>query len=441
MERQKAARGERRSTEAGDHAGSPSAINRPVLLVEDSKFSARLIKKSIATSLRCEVVVAYSAADARVALERGPETFLAAVTDLDLPDAPNGEVIDLLLDAGVATIVLTASYDEKTRERILGRGIVDYHIKGVQSLVLVNETLRRLIINPEVTVLIVDDSGAYRKLLRGLLEAHRFQVLEAEDGVEGLAMVEAHPEINLVITDFEMPNMDGVELVGQIRALRSSEELVILGASSVGSGALSARFLKFGADDFINKPFLNEEFYCRIYHGLKMLEHIQAVQRAAFTDQLTQLDNRLSFFRTVPDQYERAKSEEAPLTVAMIDIDFFKKINDTYGHAGGDVALRHLAALLRERLGSCCFVARFGGEEFCIVAEGLGRDEAESLLERLRESVEASEVHFEDEIIRFTLSVGFTTTFDTSLDDMINRADEALYLAKETGRNQVVFKE
>jgi diguanylate cyclase (GGDEF)-like protein len=420
--------------------GPPSTKVQPILLIEDSKFSAKLIKRSIAEALRCPVVVAHSASEAREELAQGGASFLAAVTDLDLPDAPRGEVVDLLLEAGLPTVVLTASYDEGTRERILGRGIVDYHIKGVQSLGLVNETLRRLVINPEVKILIVDDSSAYRMLLRRLLEAHRFQVLEAADGVEGLAMVEAHPEVSLVITDFEMPNMDGVELVGHIRARRSADELAILGASSVGSGSLSARFLKFGADDFINKPFLNEEFYCRVYHSLKMIEHIRAVQRAAYTDQLTGLDNRLSFFKTVPERYKAAKSGGAPFAVAMMDIDFFKKINDTYGHAGGDVALRHLAALLRERLGAC-FVARFGGEEFCLVTEELDGASVQELLEQVRAAVEASTVCFEDEIIRFTLSIGCTTSFDTSLDAMINRADEALYLAKETGRNRVVFKE
>jgi diguanylate cyclase (GGDEF)-like protein len=411
-----------------------------VLLVEDSRFIAKLVRQSVERALGREVIVAGTLAEAVSVADEEPARLLAAVVDLDLPDAPHGEVVAAMVGRGVPTVVLTATYDEATRERILDEGIVDYYIKGDQSLAQVNETLRRLERNPEVKVLVVDDSGVYRRLLVKLLRTHRFAVVEARDGVEALDVLATNPDTMLIVTDFEMPRCDGIELVRRVREKHRPETLAILGASSLGSSVMSARFLKHGADDFLTKPFLAEELYCRVYHAVRTLEHIREIRRAAYTDQLTRLDNRLSFFTTVPPLWEAAREVGRDFTVAMVDIDHFKSINDTHGHAGGDAALRHVADLLRRVLAAeGLFVARFGGEEFCVVGDGVGGERAADLFEALRAEVEGSSVAFEGATIRFTLSVGATARAAETLDGTINAADEALYDAKEGGRNRVVF--
>ena len=132
------------------------------------------------------------------------------------------------------------------------------------------------------------------------------------------------------------------------------------------------------------------------------------MRRVAYTDLLTGLRNRLHFFRTVPPAFVKAVESNDSVMVAMVDIDHFKRVNDNYGHAGGDAALVHVAEMLREVLPGSMSVARFGGEEFCVVSIGMERDDAIRALEKLRRDIEASSVTFEGKTIRFTLSIGAT---------------------------------
>ena len=407
------------------------------LVVVDSMMIGRIIARSIAKLAGYEVEVACSREQAVTLLERGGWT--AAVVDLELADSAPGEVVDVAIAAGVPTIVLTGSYDEETRSAILQRPVVDYFVKGDGSFTALNDALDRLRINPAVKILVVDDSTAFRLLSKRLLEIHRFDVLEAVDGSDALTVVDANPDVTLVITDYEMPHMNGVELVGNLRQRRGRAELAIIGVSALGDRALPARYLKHGADDFLTKPFEKEEFYCRVYRSVTNVEQIRRITRAAYTDQLTQLSNRLHFFSNAPAALADARAANTPFAVAMVDIDFFKKINDTYGHAGGDVALQHLARILTEELDGADMVARFGGEEFCITARGASQAELAAMFEGLRARVEAAAIEFEGQVIKFTLSIGVAVETSAQIDDMINRADQCLYQAKESGRNRVIF--
>ncbi len=411
------------------------------LLVEESSIIARMLKKSISTLPGYRVEIASSRAEAVELFADSPERFTAAVVDLELPDAQTGEVVDLTLEAGIATIVLTGNYDEETRARILEKRVVDYFLKGDQSLAGLNDTLDRLRTNPDVEILVVDDSSAFRLMCRRLLETHRFTVREAGDGAEALEVLEAAPGITAVITDYEMPRMNGIELVSALRDRKPREDLAIIGVSALGDRYLPAKYLKHGADDFLTKPFESEEFYCRVYRSVTNIEQIQRITRAAYTDQLTDLPNRLQFFTFAPPLFEKAVHDGTPFALAMLDIDYFKRINDTFGHAAGDAALQHLARLLETNLEQSDIVARFGGEEFCVLSVGPADKAVSNKFERLRRAVEHSQVVFEGETIRFTLSMGVAIQAREHLDAVINRADEFLYQAKESGRNRVLIEQ
>jgi len=415
----------------------PSAT---ALVVEDSGIIARIVAKSISSLPGYSVELAGSRAETVELLGENPSRFTAAVVDLELPDADTGEVVDLTVEAGIATVVLTGNYDEETRASILEKRVVDYFLKGDQSLSAINDILHRLRINPEVDILVVDDSAAFRLMCKRLLETHRFSVLEAGDGAAALEVLDAHPEIMAVITDYEMPRMNGIELVGALRERRKRDDLAIIGVSALGNRFLPAQYLKHGADDFLTKPFEKEEFYCRVYRSVTNIEQIRRITRAAYTDQLTQLSNRLHFFTVAPPLFEHALRQSIPFAVAMVDIDFFKRINDTFGHAAGDAALQHLAKLLEDNLDDNDMVARFGGEEFCVLSIDVSGEAVSDKFENLRRAVEASQIEFEGEIIRFTLSIGVSVNPAANLDVVINRADEFLYQAKESGRNRVLVE-
>lgn len=419
---------------------SPDRKDYPkkVLLIEDAVLISKIITRSIVSTLGHTVQPAFSYAEAAAILEDRADEFSAAVTDLDLPDAPLGEVVDLTVKCGLPTIVLTATFCDATRAKILARDIVDYHVKGIQGLAGINRSLKRLERNPTMKVLVVDDSRTVRAMIRKLLDVHLFEVIEAGDGVEGFEILERNPDVTLVITDCEMPKMNGIEMTKRIRAKRAQDDLAVIGISALGTD-VSARFLKNGANDYLSKPFQKEEFYCRLYRCIETQEHIKEIKRAAYTDKLTGLHNRLYFFKKAPPLYETVIREEIPFAVAMMDIDFFKSINDTFGHAGGDLALVRAASILRDNLPDEALLTRFGGEEFCCFLPGMDRAQAIRVFERLRRAVAATKIPFNGETISFTISIGLSVSREETIDEAINRADGLLYMSKDGGRNRITI--
>lgn len=412
-------------------------IIKPVLVVEDSQAIAHVVSKNIIANTGHPTRVVHSYRETYQLLHEEQVDFLASVVDLTLPDAPDGDVADLTINAGIPTIVLTGQYSDEARARILSKDVVDYFMKTPGSLQLVDETILRLEKNLDTKILIAASSAIFRNVVRRLLRIHCFQVLEAKDDGSALRIQENEPDLVLTIVGNSEGSSEGIDLVNRLREKRSSDELAIIGISGSESSSISVRFIKFGADDFLKRPFEKEEFYCRIYRSIKTLESIRKIKKAAYTDALTGLANRLYFFQNAYQVFERAKVDRLPLTVAMIDIDFFKQINDTYGHMGGDVALGQTAYLLRDKLGEADIISRFGGEEFCILLSGKAPAEAIELFEGVRKAFEAKVIHFNTYNFKFTISVGVCTAFDLSLEAMVKRADDLLYKAKNLGRNQV----
>ena len=411
-----------------------------ILIVEDSTTMAQVASNMVKTELGHGTVITDSLAETRQLLEGDAPPFLAALVDLTLPDSSDGEIVDYVISKGIPTIVITASFDEQRREAILKRKIVDYVIKDNRNAYnYVMRLLGRLDRNRYIKALVVDDSSTARNMIRALLLQHNFQVLLAEDGEAGLRMLKQHPDTKLVLSDYNMPGMDGFELTSKIRQGYPRDGIAVIGLSAQGSGEMSAKFLKNGANDFLTKPFSQEEFYCRVMQNVETIENIEAIRDAANRDYLTGLYNRRYFFEVGSRQFNEAKKEGSCLAVAMMDVDFFKKVNDNYGHDGGDVVLKHMAGLINEAFADH-LPARFGGEEFAVMFQGMDADKVEDLLDAFRQQVENTVVPFGDEEIRFTLSIGYTTTLGNSVDDALALADEALYVAKEGGRNQVVYK-
>jgi diguanylate cyclase (GGDEF)-like protein len=273
------------------------------------------------------------------------------------------------------------------------------------------------------------------------LEAQRYEVLEATNGKMGLEVLKDHPDIKLIITDYNMPVMDGFGLVSQVRKRYNKDQIAIIGLSSEGGKLLSAKFLKLGANDFLPKPFASEEFYARVTQNIEMLELIEELKNIAIRDPLTRLYNRRYCFDAGRKLFEECRSRNAPLCVVLIDIDFFKRINDTFGHDAGDEALKHLAGILQNAAGKSYTVSRLGGEEFCMLSGGLDRESAEVFFENLRSMIEETQIEYKGKNISFTISTGISTGLLASLEDMINCADEMLYRAKREGRNRVVFSQ
>jgi diguanylate cyclase (GGDEF)-like protein len=410
-----------------------------IIVIEDNKTLAKLIALKLETALSISVDVAHSRSEAELFTKKHLYTF--AVVDLNLPDAPDGEIVDAMLSKGVPTIVLTGNIDKAFRTKVIESDIIDYvHKGGIEDIDYIIDTIKRLLKNRTHKVMVVDDSMVIRNQIKKMLEMLSFQVFALAHGEEALEILEQHPDIKLIITDYNMPVMDGMELTKAVRKKYTKNELAIFVVSSSENPEVSAMFLKRGANDFINKPFSKEEFSCRINNAIEALENIDAMTNMASRDFLTGLYNRRYFFSVMEPYFAQAVSSGEEFITAMIDIDHFKKINDTYGHDVGDKAIIHLSEILRSNTQPHDMVARFGGEEFCVVLKEVGGDKAVEVLERIRQKVSLTPLELEDgaEIV-FTVSIGAALMHEDTLTDTINEADGKLYEAKNSGRNKVIF--
>jgi len=412
-------------------------MSQRLLVVEDSKPIATVIKQ-IAQSLKYEVVVATSLAEVEDVLSKDTN-FFAATIDYALPDALDGEAIACVLSHSIPSIVMTGKMDEETRQKILSQPVIDYIPKeNSQAFLYLKRVLQGQQTNSQNTILVVDDSSAARNHIVELLKRRNFSVVTANNGVQALERLSQYKNIKMVITDLEMPTMDGIELTNQIRRLYTREQLAVIGISGASSGVHSARFIKNGADDFLRKPFCPEEFYCRITQNIESLNNIAKIQYAANTDYLTDLSNRRAFFRSAESRIKEYTSKHVPYCLAMIDIDYFKKVNDSFGHDVGDQVLKIVALYMRKHFGAG-LIARLGGEEFAVLLHGVDNDNLYNKLDDFRREISVSTIPAGDNHISITLSLGVVFTSKEPLSKQMSEADSALYSAKENGRNQVVI--
>jgi len=415
-------------------------MNR-ILIVEDNKTLAKLLAKKIKTALDMEVDIAYKLSEAKLFLHK--YKYFVTLLDINLPDAPNGEVVDYVLSKGQQAIVLSGNIDKEFRKKMLKKNIIDYVNKGgVDDINYTINTIKRLQKNQKHKVLVVDDSMVFRKQMSNFLENLFYKVYTVAHGEEAIGMLETHPDISLMITDYNMPVMNGLELVHQVRKERSKNDLCIIAISSNNDEEINAFFLKQGANDYINKPFSKEEFSCRVNNSIEALENIQIVTNHANRDFLTGLYNRRYFFESINEYICNDVDDgiHEKFAVAMIDIDDFKKVNDKYGHDTGDKVIIHLANVLMSNTNYRDVVSRFGGEEFCVVLKNINRFSAVEIFDRLRSEVESSVVYSDKkEPIQFTISVGVSLYSEDGLEETINQADMMLYNAKNAGKNQVLI--
>lgn len=439
------------------NSGIPQNRSRmkKLLLVEDSRNIGTIAAKKLESELKMPVVWTKTMAETLALFESSrPNYFFAAVLDFVLPDAVNGEIIDAIVEKGIPSIVFTGIISPEIREMVWSKKVVDYILKDdPSSMEYLVSALKKIISNRTTKVLVVDDSFFFRKVISELLYVHQYRVLVAANAQDALDTLHQNPDIKLVLTDFYMPEMNGCELSIKIRQTFKKDDLAIIGISSEGDKNMAAGFLKSGANDFIVKQsFSVEEFYCRVNHCIENIDLIHIAKQAAIIDFLTGLYNRRYFFEQGPLEFRKAEKEGLKIACAMIDIDFFKKINDTHGHDVGDLVLTHFSSMLKEFAATTDLVARTGGEEFCILVlpdqdkpekDKMSRAALEQEFNTLRSKIHKSVIRFNqgENHLRITVSIGVSFNTCHTFFQMIKTADEQLYQAKQNGRNQVAVSE
>ncbi|WP_288431742.1 response regulator [uncultured Agrobacterium sp.] len=261
------------------YSGLPFDDTR-ILLAEDSNVFTQMIGARLKELLGLTVEVCRNFEELQECYEHSQEKVTLAISNINLPGAENGEALEYLIDLSIPTIVFTSTFHEDTREKLITKDIVDYILKdNVFAVDMLTESVCRFLTNHRHHVLIVDDSPTARALLSSRLKRYNFRVSLAESGAKALDILRNNPDIGLVVTDYNMPDIDGFELTRRIRTMRGSHELRIIGVSSSTNRLLSARFLKAGGNDFMLRPFIEEEFYCRVNQNLDTLVQIKSARQ------------------------------------------------------------------------------------------------------------------------------------------------------------------
>ena len=301
---------------------------------------------------------------------------------------------------------------------------------------------------PLPQLLLVEDSHTTHALLTKYL-GNNYQLTQANDGVEAWNLLQSERDFDLVITDVHMPNMSGHQLLVKIRKsddIRHKNMPVIVMTSAEDNVDRNLAFLN-GANDFLIKPLDEMELQARIkvhYRLARTIRELEASKRAlaaqVTTDSLTKLKNRRAFFENGTTALALARHNRLELSVILLDIDYFKKINDTFGHQAGDEALTLVASILTEMSRPEDTVSRIGGEEFAILLPGVNRLSAAVKAERIRTSIEVEKFVSENKIVPITVSIGiasYAVDYSDSIDHLLGAADKRLYLAKKSGRNRI----
>ncbi len=291
----------------------------------------------------------------------------------------------------------------------------------------------------EIKVLVVDDEPSMLRIIGAWLQGAGYQVRQATDGQEALHAIEADCP-HFLLTDWEMPRMDGPALCRRVRAMSLPHYLYIIFLTGKGAREMVIQGLELGADEFLTKPVNSTELLARMRAGTRVLELEQRLSWAARTDSLTGLYTQRFFYEMLQREFHRAKRYHLPLSCVMMDIDFFKRINDIYGHTAGDTVLKAVADLLAANCRSADVVCRYGGEEFCVLLPETVEVNAATWAERLRRLISELPINCGDKVLHVTASFGTAQAHDDiqTPEALVDAADQALLCAKQSGRDRVV---
>ncbi len=414
-----------------------------ILIIEHNKTLSKYLSQMIVEKLNFKVDTAHNIQDMLRFIKSENKKYFLALVDVNLPNIPANIVIRYLAYKKIPSIALTNKITGDIRDNILSQKIIDYVDKSdIEDIHYIVHAIKRVYKNQDHKVLIVDDSPTFRRIANNILKKQMFKVLNASNAIEAFEMMKLHPDIKIIILDYHMPKMTGLEFLVKLRKEHKKDEISVIAVTALNVPVLLAKFLKKGANDFIKKPFIEEELICRVNNAIESLENIQKIKEIAQKDFLTKMDNRRSFYQKTVKYYKQMKHSQR-FAIGMIDIDHFKKVNDTYGHKTGDLILKKTAKILKDMTKNSAITARFGGEEFCVLLKDTDGEEAVSFFEDMRRKIE--EMKFYDEnnnLLKITVSIGVAKgmkSFPIKL--FLNRADKMLYLSKRRGRNKVSFFE
>ena len=292
-----------------------------------------------------------------------------------------------------------------------------------------------------LTVLVIEDHPDQRELLMIVLQKEGYRVIAAANGVEALEKLEKEP-VQIVLSDIMMPKMNGFELINKIRSNPAFKNIYLILITARIQEGDRVRGLDLGADDYITKPFSFSELLARVRVGSRVVQYQQHLEYQTLIDALTGLFNRRAFEKKIEEEFERAKRYHHSLSLLIADIDNFKTINDTYGHHAGDQVLKGIAEALRDKSRRSDFASRYGGEEFVLILPETDLENALQAAKKMVAEIKGQSFGTPTRSFSLTISVGISSTSNkdySEWEEMLQDADQALYLAKNKGKNRAEF--
>jgi two-component system cell cycle response regulator len=299
-------------------------------------------------------------------------------------------------------------------------------------------------------VLVAEDDAMFRKILQNWLTKWGYQVTLAEDGAQAWEILQQEIRPQVLILDWMMPALNGLELCSKVRERNQTPYQYILLATAKDAKQDLVTGLEAGADDYLTKPFDRSELRARLRASNRILtlqeDQMRAHEQLRFQathDALTGALNRGEILEMLKRELERGARAMTTTGILMLDIDHFKRINDTYGHLTGDAVLREVTNRVSKAVRSYDSVGRYGGEEFVVVLPGCSRDQVDHGAERVRAAVDSGPIQVGESNVFVTVSIGaaVTTRSDISDCELLAAADIALYRAKKIGRNRTVISD
>ena len=425
-----------RRRELAETRVDPPATTHARLLVVGDDLNLRVRLAVEARSLGVEVIGVQSAGDARVVLSGGVD---AVLLDLTLPDAGLSFLEEIHVaypDLPVIVISDGGQFADRVEAaRFGGRGFLPKPVRSAQVIDLLRDSLM-MSRRETATIIAVDDDPSLLALIESLLQPLGARILAITDPARVLeALAEAAPD--LVILDVDMPSLNGIELCRVLRSEPRWSAVPVLFLTARTDAGTVTRMFEAGGDDFVAKPVLGPELVARVRNRL---ERTRMLRRAADVDSLTGVATRRRGVEVIERFLRVAQRQRQAISVAVIDLDHFKEVNDQYGHVVGDVVLRRVATILADCFRGEDIVARWGGEEFVVAMYSMPSAAAAERLAQALERLRAEKMEIGEVALHVSFSAG-VAEFPTDGGDWTTLyaiADEALRRAKSEGRGRVV---
>lgn len=413
-------------------------MSEKILFVDNNKMLCKLLAKKIGNDLPgYEVDIASSFAEVKDLVQN--KYFLGFV-DITLPDAPDGELVDFMVEKKIPTIVLTANNDEAIREKFMEKDVLDYIFKESETCIdEILDSIVRLKHYAKTKVILAMSKLPERNQVKKYLTQRLFDVMAAAHGEEALSYLNDSPDTRLVIADVQMPVLDGASLLAEVRARYGYNELGVM-LFGDRNDALEASLLRNGLNAYLIKPLHKELFNHYLDRCLVYMDNMKLLNSYNDIDSVSGIRNHDALIASIEDYFNElaTKKTQEEFAFAFLDIDELKTINDEHGYDVGDKVIKICASESTNEIKGRDIIGRYSPEKICIVLKNINHKKAIKIFSRIRVNIKNTGFLVNLDEIFFTVSIGvvFAKTGDR-LEDLVNKATSALSRAKVDGKDRV----